>query len=201
MITPVEDSAWLDQINLISRQASLAINAQGWIQDQMTGENGELCIIAGAHQAAHETEALGLSHVLREVLDSIQRAEAWNDTEGRTQDEVTGLLAGLSLTESDLHSTFGPDWSKVCYLARMFGNFTEAEMTDWVESRDQHRDFQMLAHMDSQMPPDDREIRARGAVCAAASERAEEFGLNPAGPSVGILVAKIIRPSLQGARV
>ena len=202
MITlPVDDSVWIDKLNSISRQASLDIDSQGWIQDQMTGEDGELCIIAGAHQASHETEAEGLSHVLREVLDCLGHAEEWNDVEGRTQSDVVAFLSDLKVTEGLMLAVFGPEWPKVCYLAQMFGTLSEDEMRDWVDSNDQYRDYQLLMHLDAEQAPDVRERRARNAVAAAVSERSAVLKINPMGPSATWLTSKVIRPSLQGAMV
>ena len=199
MIMPVDNSVWLDKLNSVSRQASTEIEEHGWIQDQMTGENGELCIIAAGHEASTVVEAPGMSHVLREVLDYLDHDEGWNDTPGREAAEITHYLDHLQVTEDVMYETFGPDWTKVCYLSQMFSTFTAEEMRDWSDDKDQVADWELLKHLDSQQEPLPQEVRARTAVCAAASHMAIEHNLNPMGPSVALMTSFIIRPSLQGA--
>lgn len=193
---PVDTSHWPEALTLVGRRASTLISKAGWIQDQMTGSNGELCIIAGAHEANRGAAPLGLSHVLREILEANQRAESWNDTEGRTQEEVVGFLSGLTVTEDDLHSTFGPKWPVVCYLAEMFGRFSKEQLVDWMDSRNEESDYLILRHMDEQEEPDQRDRNARNAVCASASDACERHSIKPKGPSVALLVTKLVRASL-----
>lgn len=196
ILTPVAQDYWLEQINKVASQGSELIDIHGWIQDQMTGENGELCIIAAGHEASKVVGAPGLSHVLREVLEYLEHDEEWNDTEGRKADEVINFLGQLKVTQDDLERTFGPGWEYVCYLAQMFNTFSEEEFKKWSSEQNDIDNYDLLRHMDNQEQPDRRETHARTAVCAAASERAEELGMNPMGPSVALTTVKVIRPTL-----
>lgn len=196
ILSPTKPSSWLEQINKVANQGSELIDIHGWIQDQMTGENGELCIIAAGHEASMVVGAPGMSHVLREVLDHLGHAEEWNDTEGRKADEVINFLGQLKVTQDDLERTFGPGWEYVCYLANMVASYSEQEMAEWAVGQSDGNNYLLMRHMDNQLTPDPRELRARNAVCAAASERAEEFGMNPMGPSVAVMTIKVIRPTL-----
>lgn len=199
MIIPIDKGRWVNSLNDLSRKSAGLITLNGWSQNQMTGENGEMCIIAATHEAAREVEILGMSHVLREVLNRLHRAEQWNDTPGRQEGEVISFLNHLDVTEDHLVDTFGPRWEFVCYLCELFTRMDELQMGGWAEARDQNHDWDILRHMDGQLPlpVDRRERAARTAVCSAFSDRAIELGLLPMGPSVALLITKIIRPSLM----
>lgn len=197
MISPVEVDARIDTLNKLTFQAAYLIEDQGWVQDQMIGDAGELCIISAGHTAAQVLDTPGMSHVLREVLDHLGYGEKWNDVKGRNKSEVIGLLSRVKITEANLEATFGPGWKLVCYLAESFARYSHDEMNDWMDSRDEYEDYAMLRHLDDQESPDQREVRARGAVCAAASERALEFNIKPQGPSAALMTSKVIRPTLR----
>lgn len=197
MISPVAASDRVTTLNNLTFKAAFLIDKHGWVQDMMAGDRGELCIVSAQHRAAHVSGTPGMSHVLREVLDHLGHAEKWNDAEGRNQTEVIDYLSRIKITERHLEGTFGPRWDYVCYLAEFFAKMEHDEMTEWMDSRDEETDYRMLRHLDEQEHPDRREIRARGAVCAAASERATDLWLIPSGPSVGLMTAKVIRPTLR----
>ena len=199
MILPIDKGRWITSLNDLSRKSAGLITLNGWVQNSMRGENGEMCIIAAAHSAAPDVELPGMSHVLREVLNWLHRAEQWNDTPGRQKGEVITFLDHLNVTEDHLVDTFGPQWELVCYLCEFFTRMDEPQMEGWIESRDQNHDWDILRHMDNQLPVpvDRREVAARVAVSSAFSDRALGFDLRPMGPSVSLLVTKIIRPSLM----
>lgn len=197
IVAPVEVSQRVDALNKLTFQAAYLLEERGWVQDQMTGDEGELCIVSAGHQAAHVIDTPGLSHVLREVLDDLAHAEEWNDMPGQSDTAVIGYLSTLKITEETLEAAFGPQWELVCHLAEFFGGMTYAEMEDWSGTQSDLSNYDLLWHLDDQEEPDRREIRARGAVCAAASERAVELNLNPMGPSVAFLTAKVMRPTLR----
>lgn len=197
MIAPVATQERIDALNKLTFQAAYLIEDQGWVQDQMVGDAGELCIISAGHQAGHVLDRPGLSHVLREILDDLGHAEKWNDASARSKTDVIGYLSRVKITHNELEHAFGPRWEDVCFLAEMFGKMSYEEMCDWVLSVNESDDYRMLVHLDQQEKPDPREIRARGAVCSAASERAAALDLPPRGPSVGLMTSKIIRPTLR----
>ena len=199
MVMPVDKSVWLDRINSVSRKASSEISSKGWVQDYMEGDNGEACIVSAGHRVSDQIDAAGMSHVLRELLDFKDQGEVWNDAPGRSQSEVEALLSSFEVTEELMAEVFGPEWALVCYLAQMFATFSEEEWSDWSSSRNEKWDHQILQHLDDQQEPLPQEVRARTAVCAAASHMAIEHNLNPMGPSVALMTSFIIRPSLQGA--
>ena len=197
IIAPVDTSRRIAALNDLTFQAAYLLEDQGWVQDKMTGDAGELCIVSAGHQAAHVIDIPGLSHVLREVLDYLNHSEAWNDTPGRSKTDVIGYLSTFRVTEEHLEGAFGPDWELVCYLAEFFGKMSGEEMIEWSEGQSDLDNYELLRHLDSQQEPDPRELRARGAICAAASEMAVGYRLNPMGASVGLMASKIIRPTLE----
>ena len=197
---PVETSRWVDTLNSLAHEGGQLISTRGWIQDQMTGSSGELCIISAGHEAAREAETPGLSHVLREVLAYLGHGENWNDDSWRTKWDVVDYLSLFRVDESLLEEVFGPRWDYVCHLCEMFGRMDEKEVTLWLEAKDEFRDWELLQHLDAQELPRDQERRARTAVCAAMTETCIGFNLRPNGPSTGLMTAQIIRPSLLGGR-
>lgn len=194
---PKETSRWLEELQNIARKGSELITVNGWIQDQMTGDSGELCIISAGHEAAREAETPGLSHVLREVLAYLGHGENWNDDSWRTKGDVVDYLNLFRVDESLLEEVFGPRWDYVCHLCEMFGRMDEQSIALWLEAKDEFRDWELLQHLDAQELPQDQERRARTAVCAAVAEKCIEFDLRPNGPSTGLMTAQIIRPSLS----
>lgn len=197
IVSPVDTNLRITALNELTPQAAYLIEEHGWVQDQMMGEEGELCIVSACHGAAHSINTPGLSHVLREVLDELGHAEEWNDMPGQSDTAVIGYLSTLKITEEALELTFGPQWGLVCHLAEFFAKMSYEEMSEWASTQNDIPNYALLQHLDDQEEPDRREIRARGAVCAAASERAIEFNLNPMGPSVALLTSKVIRPTLR----
>lgn len=197
IVTPVDTNRRVTALNDLTFKAAYLIEERGWIQDQMTGTEGELCIVSAGHEASHVIDTPGLSYVLREVLDHLAHAESWNDMPGQSDTAVIGYLSTLKVTEETLELAFGPDWESVCHLAEFFAKMSREEMVDWSGSQSDLTNYAMLQHLDDQEKPDRREIRARGAVCAAASERATELNLNPMGPSVALLTSKVVRPTLR----
>lgn len=197
---PVETSHWVNTLNSLAHEGGQLISTRGWVQDQMTGSSGELCIISAGHEAAREAETPGLSHVLREVLAYLGHGESWNDYSWRTKGDVVDYLSLFRVDESLLDEVFGPRWDYVCHLCEMFGRMDEKEVTLWLESKDEFRDWELLQHLDAQELPRDQERRARTAVCAAMTETCIEFNLRPNGPSTGLMTAQIIRPSLLEGR-
>lgn len=194
---PVDTSHWVNHLNSIAHKGSELISAYGWVQDKMTGPHGQLCIVSAGHRAAKETGIPGLSHVLREALDYLGHGENWNDYSWRTKGDVVDYLNLFRVDESLLEEVFGPRWDYVCHLCEMFGRMGEKEVTLWLESKDEFRDWELLQHLDAQELPRGQERRARTAVCAAMSEKCVEFDLRPNGPSTGLMTAQIIRPSLS----
>lgn len=198
---PKECSRWLEELQNIARKGSELITANGWIQDQMTGDSGELCIISAGHEAAQETRTPGLSHALREVLDYLGHAERWNDHRDRSQVEVIDFLDQVVITEQDLESTFGPRWELVLYLVEAFGSMDKESLEGWNRDKDQVQDHRLLREIDfgSEFPfgtVETQLLRARGAVVAAYVDRCVELGVAVFAPSVALMVTQALLPSL-----
>lgn len=199
---PKESSRWVDELHNIARKGSELITVNGWIQDQMTGENGQLCIIAAAHEASEVTETPGLSHALREVLDYLGHAERWNDRRDRSQVEVIDYLDQLTITEQDLEDTFGPRWEFVLYLVEAFGSMDKETLEGWNRDKDQVQDHWLLREIDLNFESpfgsvEARLLRARGAVVAAYVDNCVESGVNVLAPSVSLMVTQALLPSLS----
>lgn len=197
IIAPQEKQYWLDSLNNLSRKGSELIQVKGWVQDQMVGDCGELCIVSAGHEAARVNRTVGLSHVLREVLYYLDHAERWNDMDQRKSYQVVNFLDQLHVTEEILEDTFGPDWVTVCYLAQMFGAMTESHLEAWNQGKDQIEDLRLRQHIDHQITIDPAQLfRARDAVCAAYIDQCEDHCVYPLAPSVSLMATKMILPSL-----
>lgn len=198
---PKESSRWLEELQNIARKGSELITVNGWIQDQMTGDSGELCIISAGHEAARVTQKPGLSHALREVLDHLGHAERWNDHRDRSQVEVIDYLDQVIITEQDLESTFGPRWELVLYLVEAFGSMDKETLEGWNQDKDQVQDHWLLREIDFDFEypfgnVEARLLRARGAVVAAYVDNCVELGVTVLAPSVALMVTQALLPSL-----
>lgn len=198
---PKEPSRWLEELQNIARKGSELITANGWIQDQMTGDSGELCIISAGHEAARETQNPGLSHALREVLAHLGHAEGWNDHRDRSQVEVIDFLDQVTITEQDLESTFGPRWELVLYLVEAFGSMDKETLEGWNRDKDQVQDHWLLREIDFDFEypfgsVEARLLRARGAVVASYVDNCVELGVTVLAPSVALMVTQTLLPSL-----
>lgn len=69
--------------------AALEIEVRGWTQFTFCGRNGEVCLTGAIHHASnHES----VSSDFLNSGDGVPHPMGWNDTPGRTADEVTFLL-------------------------------------------------------------------------------------------------------------
>lgn len=196
IVAPRESFRWLEDLNRIAHKGSELISTRGWVQDQMVGANGQLCIVSAGHEAARETEIPGLSHVLREVLDYLGRAEGWNDDEFRYKSDVTTYLRQHQTTREVMEGTFGPQWELICYLTALFGSMSKEELENWNDGKDQVEDYAELRQRNLLREPDLHLIRARTAVSAAYIDRCEALNVQILAPSVSLYVTKIFDPTL-----
>lgn len=195
---PKEPSRWVEEINQLTAKGAELISTHGWVQDQMSGAQGEFCIVSAGHEASHVNGTLGLSHVLRELLDYYDRAEAWNDTPSRKKEEVVGYLKDARFVEEDLEAVFGPRWELVLYLAEAFGSMDKEALDSWSEGKDdQAQAYRELVELDRHlygMDVDPRMSRARNAVASAYAERCVEVGSRIYAPALSLMVTETLAP-------
>lgn len=103
------------------------IDTHGWTQRVEQTPDGRVCL-TGALRACSPQPGDWL--IAREVYRRRDRAEEWNDAEGRTAPEVTGYLRSAQITDADLADTFGPQWEQIVALVRRAAVLTEDEARD-----------------------------------------------------------------------
>ena len=93
-----------------------------WIQcEQRDGDR--MCLVGGL-------EACGLAPgewlIARAVARHRGHGELWNDTDGRTEEEVVGWLrAAEPITPAELAEVFGPQWEPICALVLRAARLTD----------------------------------------------------------------------------
>ncbi len=100
------------------RQAAGYIKKDGWTSGTEQDSAGRVCLTGAVRLCSPQP---GDAWIIRQVLRKINHAEQWNDTTGRTGDEVAAYLAAFEVTDVLLAETFGPDWLKVVTAARASG--------------------------------------------------------------------------------
>ena len=106
------------------RLAAEYIPAHGWTKGTEQDEKGAVCL-TGALRLCAPVE--GDFYLIREVLRKRDRAEGWNDAEGRTESEVVEYLKTAEVTDADLADTFGPQWEQIVALVRRTAVLTAEE--------------------------------------------------------------------------
>jgi len=94
---------------------------QGWAHGDWTGTDGEECLHQAVRMCALQA---GDGYVVSAWLTANGYPTAWNDTKGRTRDDVLFMLKGLDLTDATLEDTFGSNWRAFVALMRLLRNMT-----------------------------------------------------------------------------
>jgi hypothetical protein len=108
--TPAE----MDAVSRLLMRAADVIERDGWCQNNVLTEDGRVCLVGAIHTANNKRfgrandycdpwdensrEALvRMDRVLPKVADGIGACAVWNDTPGRTKDEVVAKLRAVAL--------------------------------------------------------------------------------------------------------
>ncbi|MFI1942219.1 hypothetical protein ACH44C_34445 [Streptomyces purpureus] len=103
------------------RTAGTYMTEHGWTQGIEQNDLGQVCLTGAIRLCAPQT---GDESLIRAVLRHQNRAEDWNDTDGRTADEVLSVLTTVEITDADLEATFGPQWAGVVCVVRQAATLT-----------------------------------------------------------------------------
>ncbi len=107
--------------------ASRYMAERGWTQGQEEDDDGRVCL-TGALRLCSPVP--GDYYIAREVFRHWEHAEVWNDTEGRTAEEVVWYLAATQITNYELSVVFGPQWHEITTLVRAICGLTQQQMAD-----------------------------------------------------------------------
>jgi hypothetical protein len=102
------------------------LESREWIQGKESRDDGAVC----AHGAVMTCQKLrpGDRYVIRAVMRTKGVTEDWNDTRGRTKEEVTARMALIGMTNDDLSATFGPSWALVISVIRRAATLSVEEL-------------------------------------------------------------------------
>jgi hypothetical protein len=104
----------------VAREAAEWFNDHEWVQGQW-GDSEKGCL----HQAVRVCDPQpGDGYIVSAVLTHLGYSTGWNDTAGRTRDEVLAVLASVSVTDAELEATFGPNWRGVVSVVRQSAALT-----------------------------------------------------------------------------
>jgi hypothetical protein len=107
------------------RAAANYMAEHGWTKGiERDEDDGSVCLTGAIRYCAPQN---GDEYLVRAVLRRRGRAEAWNDADGRTDDEVLTYLRTAEVTDADLAHTFGPQWEAIVALVRRAARLTEGE--------------------------------------------------------------------------
>jgi len=151
------------------RRVVANLEAREWIQGAM--QIGEAVC---AHAAVMTCQGLrpGDAQIIRAVMRAQGITEDWNDTEGRTKDEVLERMRSIEVSDADLADTFGPGWLGVVAVIRRAAILTEEEAQGLVSASDAVLDVAWVAARE-----------AAWAAEAAAWAAAEAAALRAARPA------------------
>jgi hypothetical protein len=160
-MTPTkEDRMSTVDLTHVAREAVEWLNTHEWVQGTW-GDDTKGCL----HQAVRVCDPQpGDGFVVSAVLTARGHDADWNDAEGRTKAEVLGVLAALSVTDTELEATFGPMWRQMVFLVRKCAALTaeqgEQLASAWAWARTSARGAELGAALGA----------ARGAEWGAARD-------------------------------
>ena len=115
------------QLSKRSKAAAEFMKTVGWAQGTMKDEKGRVCA-TGAVMYCQPKD--GDEQIILQVLRRLDRAESFNDTDGRTMEEVYAALSA-DITDEQLADTFGPQWAEIVALVRRAATLTDAEVSEF----------------------------------------------------------------------
>lgn len=98
------------------------LESRTWIQGAMN--RGEAVCAHGAVMTCKELQP-GDEHIIRAVIRNQGLTEDWNDSTGRTKEEVLERFRGIAVTDEALANTFGPQWTAIVALVRRAAILTD----------------------------------------------------------------------------
>lgn len=99
------------------------LEAREWLQGGMVLGNA-VCAHGAVMTCAMRP---GDEQIVRAVMRAHGLTEDWNDTEGRTKDEVLARFRQIEVTDKVLALTYGPQWSEIVALVRRTAVLTADE--------------------------------------------------------------------------
>jgi len=126
------------------RAAGKYIVEYGWTQHTMRNADGKVCLTGAVQYCAPKT---GDAEIITTVLQSMDRAEHWNDRENRTEADVLAFIRDTDITDALLERTFGPQWAEIVALVRRVATLTDAENKALGALRDENNDSYGALHV------------------------------------------------------
>ena len=111
----------LGRINVL---AADVIKKAGWTQRREIDHDGSVCL-TGALKVCSPQPGDWL--IARAVYRHRDRAEEWNDADGRTKEEVINYLRSAKIVDEDIAEVFGPEWESIVALVRRAAVLTGKE--------------------------------------------------------------------------
>lgn len=115
----------IDNLNLLPHLAADYMRQVGWTQGTEQDADGHVCL-TGALRLCSPVPGDG--YLAREVFRRRGRAESWNDSPGRTADEVIDYLASSEITDTELEDTFGPRWREIVAQVRAISGASREQL-------------------------------------------------------------------------
>jgi hypothetical protein len=168
-------TADLSSLRTLPLRAADAIERDGWTQGTEKDEQGRMCLTGALRECSQPGDWL----LAREVYRRRDRAEDWNDADGRTVEQVLAELR-REVTEQDLAETFGPQWEQIVALVRraavLTGDEVRALAAAWAAAWDAARAAAWAAAWDAARDAawDAARDAARDAAWAAARAAARD---------------------------
>lgn len=129
------------------RAAADYLARSGWTQYVEQDSFGQVCLTGAIRYCAPRVGDEELVVVVQQQRD---RAERWNDVDGRFAGEVLTELRTAEVTDVDLAATFGPQWEAVVGLVRRAAALEPQEVRDlFFAWRDGARDAARNAALDA----------------------------------------------------
>ena len=111
----------MNTLSSIPAAAADRLLEKGWLYGNWTDDDGHECLHQAVRMCAPQ---MGDGYVVSAWLTANGYPTGWNDTKGRTEDDVLYLLKGLDLTDEALEETFGPNWRAFVALMRLVAVLT-----------------------------------------------------------------------------
>lgn len=122
----------LEPLHNLPQLAAQGLGDKGWTQGTEQDSHGRMCLTGALRICA---PIPGDGHIAREVFRRRNRAESWNDENGRSAEEVITYLAATEITDEELAETFGPQWREIVAQVRAISGATPKQIEDLAAAR------------------------------------------------------------------
>lgn len=146
----------LAELNDRRHDAADYIKTKGWGQRELVHDDGRVCATGAVMYCQPKN---GDEHLIISVMRHRDRAEEWNDRDGRTAEDVIAEL-NTDITDTDLEETFGPQWQEVVALGRSAAQLSPTEIEQLAVVNNDVLDTSWMTGWDAA-------LLAREAVCDA----------------------------------